>query len=388
MKWMVPEEKLSKEQREIMKSVGRAKNKPIWVQGHAGSGKSVVLLYALSDFLITNKNAKVAIVVFTYSLKDLLEGGLKQMPALKNRNIPVMTVYQMNKSIREGVKYDGVFCDEVQDLPLEFIQGIHKCAKQLVIAGDSAQSIYEKDPNLRLLTASPKQINQVINPDNHVLTSIFRLTPNVLNILRNVFSALLNSKTIIGKENTDIRLFRARNYKEEVKWIWEEAKHINENRTSEVIAILFFRKDDILEFINDVLVLQNRPTWSPKKIMKFGKEKIDFGNLNYHLSNNNIPLMFIGNGYGSLNEADGKNKIVIMTYHSSKGLDFDTVFLPKVDEDILATYNPLALALVALSRSKRDLVITFTGSLSSTFARFLSKEKVRSMNSSSDDVLF
>ena len=388
MKWMVPEEKLSPEQREIMKKVGQSNNKPIWVQGHAGSGKSVVLLYALSDFLILNKNANVAVVVFTHSLKDLLKGGLNQIPALRNRNIPVLTVYQMNRNIENGQRYDGIFCDEVQDLPIQFIRGMLQSCKQLVIAGDSAQSIYDQDPNLRLPTASMQQINNEIKPENHVLNLVFRLTKNVLNILQNVFSSLLGSKTLIGKENTDIRLYKANSYDEEVKWVWKEAKLINSNRTSEVGAILLFKKDDILDFVNRVLKIENKPVWSEETIYKFGREHLDFNSLNNYLREKRIPLIFVGNGYGSLDTAYRDNRIVIMTYHSAKGLDFDAVFLPKIDTDILVASNPNALALVALSRSKRDLIITFTSDISYTFKQFLKNVTIKSTNQSNKDILF
>jgi len=388
MKWMVPQEKLSPEQSEIMNKVGQTNNKPIWVQGHAGSGKSVVLLYALSDYLITNRNAKVAVVVFTHSLKDLLKGGLSQIPALRNRNIPVLTVYQMNRNIEAGQKYDGIFCDEVQDLPIEFIRGMLQSSKQLIIAGDSAQSIYDKDPNLRLPTASMQQINNEIKPDNHVLSLVFRLTKNVLNVLQNVFSSLLGSKTLIGKENTDIRLFKANSCVEEVEWVWKEAKLINTNRASEVSAILFFKKDHILDFANSVLQIENMPIWPEKTINKFGREQLDFNDLNNYLKEKNIPLIFVGNGYGSLDAAYRENRIVIMTYHSSKGLDFDAVFLPKINSSILAASNPDALALVALSRSKRDLIITFTDEMSYTFKKFLKNVKVKSINQSNNDILF
>jgi superfamily I DNA/RNA helicase len=77
-----------------------------------------------------------------------------------------------------------------------------------------------------------------------------------------------------------------------------------------------------------------------------------------------------------------------MTYHSSKGLDYDAVFLPKIDSGILAASNPDALALVALSRSKRDLIITFTDEMSYTFKKFLKNVKVKSINQYNNDILF
>ena len=83
MKWMIEEAKLGPEQREIIDDLGKSNGKPIWIQGHAGSGKSVVLLHSLSDFLIRNKSANVVVVVFTWALVDLIQTGLKQIPVLK-----------------------------------------------------------------------------------------------------------------------------------------------------------------------------------------------------------------------------------------------------------------------------------------------------------------
>ena len=92
--------------------------------------------------------------------------------------------------------------------------------------------------------------------------------------------------------------------------------------------------------------------------------KKDFGNLNDHLLRNKIPMMYIGQGYGSLEFADKNNKIILMTYHSSKGLDFDHVFLPMLGENI---YLPIekaeTLLFVALSRSKSNLLISYSGNL-------------------------
>src|SRR5690606_20503287 len=116
MKWMISEDKLSSQQREIVKSIGSSRNVE-WIQGHAGSGKSVVMLYALSDYIIKNPNSKVGVVVFTHALKDLLNTGLQQMPILRGKRIPIYTIYQMKHNVGK-YKFDALFCDEVQDLPI------------------------------------------------------------------------------------------------------------------------------------------------------------------------------------------------------------------------------------------------------------------------------
>ncbi len=69
-----------------------------------------------------------------------------------------------------------------------------------------------------------------------------------------------------------------------------------------------------------------------------------------------------------------------MTYHSSKGLDFDAVALPNIQTDLGATGNENALILVALSRAKRDLLITYTNKMYSGYGRFLLNTKVKEIN--------
>lgn len=99
--------------------------------------------------------------------------------------------------------------------------------------------------------------------------------------------------------------------------------------------------------------------------------KNDYGKLNDHLKANNIPLMYIGQGYGSLENADRNNKIILMTYHSSKGLDFDHVFLPMLGNPIrLPEEKAETLCFVALSRSKYNLMISYTGVLYAPMQKF------------------
>ena len=142
MRWMIEEARLGDEQKEIIEIAGTAQGKPIWIQGHAGSGKSVVLLHAVRDYLIRNPNANVAIVVFTWSLVDMVKTGLNQIPSLAGKYIPVLTIYQLDNRLNAGNSYDVIFCDEVQDLPIELIDKMKNNSNQLIIAGDAAQSIY------------------------------------------------------------------------------------------------------------------------------------------------------------------------------------------------------------------------------------------------------
>lgn len=385
MKWMVPEDKLSSQQRDIIKNIGSNKN-VAWIQGHAGSGKSVVMLYALSDFVLKNPGSSTAVVVFTHALKDLLDTGLKQIPVLRGKNIPIFTIYQMKNKVGK-TSYDAIFCDEVQDLPIEFIQGLKNSCNKLIIAGDAAQSIYAKDPAFKLPTTSVAEINSEIQPVEHLLSMIFRLPLNVLNMIRRVYDSLFSSQSYVGKENTDIRVLSTLDRTKEIEWVWGEMKMIHTIRPGEMIAGLFFKKEDIIYFINRILKLENKPLWDEKLDEKPWGDELDFEDLNDHLKSHKVPLMYVGNGHGSLQQAEKENRMVILTYHSSKGLDFDAVFLPFSDTSFGHVYNPEALALVALSRSKRDLIVTFTGTMNATFKKFLGGTETRQIGDSSVNVI-
>ena len=82
-------------------------------------------------------------------------------------------------------------------------------------------------------------------------------------------------------------------------------------------------------------------------------------------------MQFVANAFGDLKS--DQNKIVLTTYHSAKGLDFDLVYLPFCNHvDEYSHYEPAdaTLFMVAMTRSRGDLVISYTGELSRFVANF------------------
>lgn len=389
MKWMITEDKLGSDQVEVIDEIGKINNKPIWIKGHAGSGKSVLLLHSLADYLVKKPTANVCVVVFTRALVDLLETGLKQIPKLNGKNIPVLTIYQLKYRIEKGtIKYDAIFCDEVQDLPLEFIQSIKSVCNHLVIAGDAEQSIYNSVPIWEQRPATSKEIQDTIVPIEKKLGVIYRLTESVLKVLKNVFPSMLNDMPNIAKVDTEIKLYESSSHDNEleIKFCWDEIKQTNTLRTSEVSAVLISGHDAIMEFINSVLRIEKIDAWQRVN----GKDKKpDYEALNNYLKTKGVPLMYVGNNYGSLTDADRENKIVLMTYHSAKGLDFDYVYLPMANDDMYIHSNADSLLLVALSRSKSGLFISYTGSLYPILNKFLGGIKPKQISSTdSTEIVF
>jgi superfamily I DNA/RNA helicase len=389
MKWMITEDKLGADQIEVIDEIGKINNKPIWIKGHAGSGKSVLLLHSIADYLIKKPNANVCVVVFTRALVDLLETGLKQIPKLNGIAIPVLTIYQLKYRIEIGnTKYDAIFCDEVQDLPLIFIQSIKSVCDHLIIAGDAEQSIYTNVPVWNERPATSKEIQDAIIPVEKKLGVIYRLTESVLKMLKNVFPAMLNDMPNIAKIDTEIKLYESNSLDNEIeiKFCWDEIKQTNTLRTSEVSAVLMSGHDAIIEFVNSILRIEKLEQWQRTD---GNDRRPDYDALNNYLEKNKIPIMYVGNNYGSLTVADKENKIVLMTYHSAKGLDFDYVYLPMANDHMHIYANADALLLVALSRSKSGLFISYTGSIHPTLQKFLSGIKPKQIsNNTNTEIVF
>ncbi len=389
MKWMISEDRLGSDQREVIDEIGKISTKPIWIQGYAGSGKSVLLLHSLKDYVARKPTANVCVVVFTKALVDLLSTGLKQIPFLRDKTIPVITIYSLKKRLDGGTRYDAIFCDEVQDLPIQLITQMKQSCTHLIIAGDAAQSIYPSDPVFKLVTASSAEIITNIKPIEKKLGVIYRLTRSVISMLRNVFSEMLGERPIIGDVDTEIKLYKSNSIDDEIKYCWNEAKETNKLRTSDVIAILLYNHDTIIRFVNTLLSIEKKPVW-----VRVNKNSTpDYDLLDKHLQVNNIHLMYIGNGFGSLTKADQENKIVIMTYHSAKGLDFDYIYLPMVGDGMKFHMNvPInALLLVALSRSKSGLTITYTGAIYHYLKPFLGSiisKILPKNNSNNQEIIF
>lgn len=380
MKWMIEEARLGPEQREIIDELHNVNGTPSWIQGHAGSGKSIVLLHALTDYIIRNPNSKVVVVVFTHALIDLLSSGLRQITALKNTAIPVITIYDINNRLFKKEKFDAIFCDEIQDIPTVLLERMQNGCNQLIIAGDAAQSIYSTVPQFNERPATKEEIIARLNPEVRTTTTIYRLTRTIIKVLQNVYKDLFADMVHIGREDSEIRLWKSDNYRQEIDFSWNESKQINIDRPSEVNAVLFFMKVDIIRYVDTVLVLEGKQKWSNGIYPEYDTNSFNFATMNNHLDKQGVPLMYVGSKNGSLEAADSQNKIVIMTYHSSKGLDFDAVALPNIQVDLSAAGNENALILVALSRAKRDLLITYTNNMYSGYQRFLVNTKVREIN--------
>lgn len=354
MAWMIREDQLDPDQKEFI-NVESKKTGNIWVKGFAGSGKSVLLIHSLKNIIQKEPNAKVAVVVYTHSLIDMFKTGMQELN-LPN-SIPVMTYIEFVD--KNSQNFDYIFCDEVQDLPAKVLYEMNNRARKVIVAGDSNQSIYDTDPRWNEPVVNPNQVGDIINARAFSLNMIHRLTRSIINAVQKILPSMniWGAKRDLTKQDVNIRLCEASSEQEEVRYIYQEAlKGANVGDTS---VILFPKNELIIKFANLVLSANGKSQWTEKN-NNYGRP--DYADLNKHFRSNGIKLQFIGSGYGALKNAEQNKEAILMTYHSSKGLDFDNVFLPFLNAHFyLHPSNAETLFMVAMTRSKKNLYLTYFG---------------------------
>lgn len=359
MAWMIDEARLDPNQREIFNS---SIDKNIWIKGFAGSGKSVLLIHKLRKILRDNPNTQTCVVVYTWSMIDMFKTGMNElgMP----HTIPVITYLKFEKQPNEQ-KYDYIFCDEVQDLPestLVLMKNRLKPNGKIVVAGDSNQSIY-------IGKVEATEIGKILNANEIGLNYVHRVTRTIINAIQKLLPStnIWSANREFTPPDRSIILCQSNKEEDEVEYIYKEALKGPDSSSSdrqETSVILIPTQVDLIKFSQLILKRRNAPLWVEKK-NSFG-DNPDFENLNSHFKSNNIRLQYVGNGNGSLEKAEINKDAILMTYHSSKGLDFNNVFLPFMSWDLfISKYKPDVLLMVAMTRSKKNLCISFTGNLHS-----------------------
>ena len=383
MNWLIPENELDREQRSFLNEfINRSDNELII--GFPGSGKTMLLYYAALKIREKNPGAKIIFVEFTHALINMIEAALQQMHI---NDIKVVTQYEFEKAHKTKMKYDCIICDEVQDLSPKVLSNIANRAHRVIIGGDPNQQIYEVDPKWKKPTSSEADIQAILHPIVTRLNIVHRLSRFVMEAANDVMpemKIIQEGRVSMTKKNIMIRLWKARNQQQEVSSIMKEAKE--SLRLTDSVAVLLPSHSKILSFADKALIDADKPTW---KCTYDEHGNLDYNNLNDHLEANNIPIRYVGNGFGNFLETIPT--ITLMTYHGSKGLDFDKVFLPfcnHIDSETTQVDNDKKVFLVGMTRSRGDLIISFSKKLNHFVAKFAEGCTHKDLDSDNQPTLF
>lgn len=298
------------------------------VAGCAGSGKSVIAMYKAQQ--ISDANGDVILIAYTKSLNRYMQQG-------KENTLGARFLYHWQWLNQGMPKADYIIVDEIQDFDKEEIQQFVNAARKcFFFFGDTAQSIYKA---FGKQTMTMDQISQMTGIAVSRLYNNYRLPKPVAKITQGYLG--------LTEDIDNVREFSESLYlsKENVLPIFMECKS-PQNQIERIISIINdnkFRNVGILVPDNElVLEIMNAFTEA-----KFACE------FKYNTGYNDI------NNKDTLNFKTDRPKL--MTYHSAKGLQFETVILPYY-QGVNSSSEKKALY-VAMTRTYRHLYIMYNGEI-------------------------
>lgn len=307
------------------------------VYGPAGTGKTILAMAKIKELEFYNKS--YIVVIFTRSLKAFIEGKMLSA-GFHNAKEKIYYENELDKISDKNpdIKYDYIVIDEAQDFPIDTIKSLKNTTNNgIFVYGDDKQSLYpEKTKNRSTILdiINSKLINKAFN-----LNSIYRFSKDIYDFAtcinpHNIEVEFIKPKSHI--QNSDIpKVLEFGSLDDELNYI----KTLIENNGWQNVGILV-RTKEYAETIKDWL-LENTDPDSP--YFKDIEAKTD----------DSFELDFSNNG------------IKIIPYHSSKGLEFDRVFVPicnayeELDIHGNSEYNYREALYVAFTRAKYTLIVSY-----------------------------
>lgn len=334
MSWLPPYRKLDAAQKRAIEFVTSSEGN-YFICGEAGTGKSVVLAYVALKYRKDHPDAKICVLTYTKALVACLDEELSKY------ELPVMTFHRFMAAKGEHKDCDLILIDEAQDLQENWAARITKSGSKFVLFGDFAQMIYGKSGKI---ITEEAMLQMFAIRSSIPLVMDYRLPRSQRELVQGLYpDRKFTSKVYNLMRNAQIPLYHANGWDEEMGYIIKYVKQHSVVRSQS--AILFEWKRSIFKFFYTLLP-------------ELDGKKIDLKTINAYLVEKNIPFRFLGNGEGDLTEGDKKPLTYVMTWHSSKGLDFETVVVPDLGFGrSQCACNPFY---VAMTRARKNLLLTYS----------------------------
>jgi superfamily I DNA/RNA helicase len=336
-KWLIDPGELDEFQREIQ---GLSINDSYVIKGCAGSGKTILALYRANDIRIRAlaegaDSANFTMVVFTKALRSFIRSGIQEL------GIDLKQVVHYQKW--DGSEVDYIVVDEAQDFTKDELNVFSTAKrKSIMLYGDTQQQLYNNLKTGGVL--SIEQIATHMGLAEKELLKNYRLTKEIA-----AFASYLSTDkdlekkcTKTGGEKPKLKKFSA--WQAELDFIIGE---IGTRNLTDVAILLPFN------------VKSAAPHNNAHRNVESVKEYFDSKGFSHEfkLHMNDTDRM----------ELDFDSDLAkVMTYHSSKGLQFESVFIPFCDYPNHDAWfaeryqNPLY---VALTRTYKNLYLSHTDRL-------------------------
>lgn len=304
------------------------------VTGCAGSGKSVLAIHKAKE--LKDQGKSFLFVVFTQALGSYMKAGVDQLGLDMSSFSTYGKCFSPDKDASGNIvswhwgkgHYDFIIVDEAQDFSMAAIDELRKHCNYLYLFGDSAQSLYDSfifdhNPTLKMRDLELRLGERM---DDLILNH--RLPESIAKVAQ-----YLNSEDdrLVGrcqkKGGNKPKFLKLPDFESQCKRTIE----IIDNLGLQDVGILCYHKRDVEE-IGNIFSRQGK-------------------NLDVYL-----------NDKASIRFDSGNPKA--MTFKSSKGLQFQTVFMLGCNHGIDSYVKD---AYVAMTRSYENLYILYSDDMSSLF---------------------
>ena len=373
MSYLPDEHRLDDYQREVLKKLKDLNKNSEWVQGFAGTGKTVLLVFLVKEILEEDPEKSICFLAYTHALKQLIQSEITSAES----SVRVITKDQF---LNEKSYYDLILIDEVQDIPKSELASIKARASKIIVAGDLDQSIYPRH------CSSKDEINSILEPRAHNLIILYRITQIIQKIVKSILpgSSIETARSDRG-QNVEVTLAKANSTQEEIEWVWKKCQDFSE--TGDPAVLLLPSHKSVQRYITTIAEIDNCNDVIDFTSKREGENSYSLAN--EQLSNAKIPLQYLGNSFGNLEDSDDRPLTYIMTYHSSKGLDFDTVFLPNLNNSVEFWRDSDDLSrrifFVGATRSRKNLFLSYSSSEPHRYIKEMDQSLLHNVNC--EDVL-
>jgi superfamily I DNA/RNA helicase len=335
-KWLIDPGELDEFQIEIR---GISLNDSYVIKGGAGSGKTILALYRANDIRIQalaedeSASPSFTMVVLTKALKSFIRSGIRDL------GINIEQVIHYDKW--DGSAVDYIIVDEAQDftnVKIDVFAAAKK--KSIMLYGDTQQQIYTELNDAEGGALSIEEIAKHLGLSTKELKKNYRLPKLVAAFASYLTGDKDLEKNCVkdGGEKPKLRKFNK--WEKELDYIINE---INTRNYTDVAILLPFNIKNSARYNNFHRNIETVSEYFDSK--SFSHEVKD---------SDKMELDF------------DSTEPKILTYHSAKGLQFETVFIPFCDypghdDWFIKRYrNPLY---VATTRTYRNLYITHSDPL-------------------------
>ncbi len=347
--WMIKQSELDEDQLAVLNAT---LDKSCVVSGCAGSGKSVLALIKAKR-IQEEKGNDYQVIVYTKALASYMNSGREHLEL----NNGFSYHWEWKKEMPKSAYF---IVDEIQDFTEQEVkQFIDATKKNFFFYGDNAQSLYKNAP---FKSGKTIDIDEV-----RFLVSNSEQRPKAFELYRNYRLPLPVARFSyhIGR---NLQEFQEQVYKSQENQLPYVLGFNNlEEELQRIIEII--KGQDL----TDVAILLPNNTMVQKAYSILTKIGFDSIEAKYEDKED------WRNSVNTLNFRTNTPKL--MTYHSAKGLQFETVFLPEVLNDITQDQNALY---VAVTRTWKNLYIMYSGLMPSYLAS-IPKELYLTTESNNDE---